>query len=290
MKRSLVLALALVSALILAACGGAPSTTAPGNATPGTGAGTAATPGTGAGTAATPGTGTGTTGTVAAGTPGTGAGTSGTAVVGTPGTGAGTSGTAAAGTPGAGTSGTAAAGTPGTGTSGTAAAGTAVPGTAAPGTSGTAAPGTSGTATGGTASGNIVEVAEADGRFTTLLTALNAAGLTNTLEGAGPFTVFAPTDEAFAALPADTLNQLLADPTQLANILRYHVAQGETTAEQIESLPSITTLEGQDITVSSSGGTVTLNDGTRLVTTDIRTSNGIIHVIDQVLLPPNTSQ
>jgi transforming growth factor-beta-induced protein len=133
---------------------------------------------------------------------------------------------------------------------------------------------------------DIIETAEVDGRFTTLLAALEAAGLTEALKGEGPFTVFAPTDEAFNALPEGTVASLLQpeNQDQLTNILLYHVVEGKVMAEQVVSLSSAETLQGQEITVKVQNGEVMI-DGARVVITDILTSNGVIHVIDAVLLP-----
>lgn len=131
---------------------------------------------------------------------------------------------------------------------------------------------------------NVVETAEAAGDFSTLLTAIEAAGLTETLATGGPFTVFAPTDEAFAAIDEDTLNGLLADPEALSEVLLYHVVEGEVYAADVVTLDSATTLQGSDVEIVVDGDTVTIN-GATVVMTDIQTSNGVIHVIDAVLLP-----
>jgi len=133
--------------------------------------------------------------------------------------------------------------------------------------------------------GNIVQVAKSAGSFQTLLTAVEAAGLTGTLSGQGkaPFTVFAPTDEAFAKIPAADLQALLANKEALRNVLLYHVAQGTLDASQVVSRSSLTMLNGGAVTISTSGG-VKVNTA-NVVATDIAASNGIIHVIDTVLLP-----
>lgn len=136
------------------------------------------------------------------------------------------------------------------------------------------------------AMGDIVATADGAGTFKTLLAAAKAAGLVETLQGKGPFTVFAPTDEAFAALPAGTLDGLLADPEALKKILLYHVVSGEVTADQVVGLTSANTVEGSPIAIAVKDGKVYLNDSTQVVKTDIMTSNGVIHVIDKVLLPP----
>jgi uncharacterized surface protein with fasciclin (FAS1) repeats len=127
--------------------------------------------------------------------------------------------------------------------------------------------------------------------FSTLLAAVQAADLGDTLAGEGPYTVFAPTNDAFAALPAKTLNDLLkpANQAQLAAILTYHVVEGEVMAADV--MPgNLTTVNGADISVSVDGGDVIITDGqgnqAKVTTTDIAASNGVIHVIDAVLLPP----
>ncbi len=134
---------------------------------------------------------------------------------------------------------------------------------------------------------DIVATAEAAGSFTTLLTAIEAAGLTETLMGEGPYTVFAPTDEAFAAVDEDTLNALLADPEALSEVLLYHVVAGAVPAADVVTLDSATTVQGSDVEIVLDGDTVTVN-GANVIQTDIQTSNGIIHVIDAVLLPPSS--
>lgn len=135
---------------------------------------------------------------------------------------------------------------------------------------------------------DIVDTAVADGRFTTLVAAVQAAGLVDTLKGEGPFTVFAPTDDAFAALPAGTLESLLAPDAkqQLTDILLYHVVSGKVMAADVVGLTSAPTVLGKDIAVKVEDGKVYLNDTTQVIITDIETSNGVIHVIDAVLLPP----
>lgn len=133
---------------------------------------------------------------------------------------------------------------------------------------------------------DIVEVAT-DAGFTTLVAAVQAADLVETLQGPGPFTVFAPTDAAFANLPTGTLDNLLLpeNKDQLASILTYHVVAGEVKAEQVVNLTSATTVQGQDIAITVIDGTVFLN-GVAVTQTDIEASNGVIHIIDGVLLPP----
>ena len=124
------------------------------------------------------------------------------------------------------------------------------------------------------------------GAFKTLLEAATAAGLVETLQGEGPFTVFAPTDEAFAALPAGTLEGLLKDPEALKQILLYHVVSGKVTADQVVGLTTADSVAGPAIKIAVKDGKVMLNDSATVVTTDVEASNGIIHVIDQVILPP----
>jgi uncharacterized surface protein with fasciclin (FAS1) repeats len=134
---------------------------------------------------------------------------------------------------------------------------------------------------------SIAEIAVEDGRFTTLVAALDAAGLVDTLAGEGEFTVFAPTDDAFAALPEGTVASLLEDPEgALKDILLYHVAAGVVPAETVVTLDSVTTLQGEAVAINVADGQVKLNDSATVIITDIEASNGIIHVIDAVLLPP----
>ncbi|MBK9210239.1 MAG: fasciclin domain-containing protein [Anaerolineales bacterium] len=134
----------------------------------------------------------------------------------------------------------------------------------------------------------IVDIAVADGRFTTLVAALGAAELVETLSGEGPFTVFAPTDDAFAALPAGTLDSLLLpeNKQQLTDILLYHVVSGKVMAADVVTLTSATTVLGKDVTITVKDGNVFLSDTVQVIITDIEASNGVIHVIDAVLLPP----
>lgn len=131
---------------------------------------------------------------------------------------------------------------------------------------------------------DIVDTAVNAGTFTTLVAAVEAAGLVDTLKGEGPFTVFAPTDEAFAALPAGTVEGLLADPEALAAILTYHVVAGKVMSTDLSDGMTATTVNGADITIGTMDG-VTVN-GANVVTADIEASNGVIHVIDAVILPP----
>lgn len=131
---------------------------------------------------------------------------------------------------------------------------------------------------------DIVDTAVAAGSFTTLVAAVQAAGLVDTLKGEGPFTVFAPTDEAFAKLPAGTVEALLADPAALTAVLTYHVVPGKVTADAVVSLTSATTVQGADIAIDASSG-VKINDA-QVIQADVMATNGVIHVIDTVLLPP----
>lgn len=133
---------------------------------------------------------------------------------------------------------------------------------------------------------DIVDTAIAAGSFTTLVAAVEAAGLVDALKGEGPFTVFAPTDEAFAALPAGTLDALLADPSgDLTQILLYHVIEGKVMAADVTDGLEAPTLQGAPVNFTVADGAVKINDAT-IVTTDIETSNGVIHVIDAVITPP----
>ena len=136
------------------------------------------------------------------------------------------------------------------------------------------------------AAGDIVAVASEAGSFSTLVAAVQAAGLVETLQGEGPFTVFAPTDDAFAALPAGVLDKLLLPENQdvLVKILTYHVVAGKVMAADVTA-GEVATVEGQNITLATDGG-VTVN-GANVVTADVEASNGVIHVIDAVILPPD---
>lgn len=131
----------------------------------------------------------------------------------------------------------------------------------------------------------IADIAIADGRFKTLVAAATAAGLVDTLKSAGPFTVFAPTDDAFAKLPAGTVDALLKDPAKLKDILLYHVVAGKVMAADVVKLTSAKTVQGSNITIKVDGPKVMVNDA-NVVITDIQASNGVIHVIDRVILPP----
>ena len=131
---------------------------------------------------------------------------------------------------------------------------------------------------------DIVETAVAAGSFKTLAAALGAAGLVDALKGDGPFTVFAPTDEAFAKLPAGTVEALLKDKKKLTAILTYHVVSGKVPAAKVVGLKSAETLNGKSVMIKVKDGKVMV-DGANVVKTDIMASNGIIHVIDSVILP-----
>ena len=137
-----------------------------------------------------------------------------------------------------------------------------------------------------TDAGNIVDVAADTPDLSTLVEAVTAADLAETLQGEGPFTVFAPTNEAFDALPAGELDRLLepANKEELANILKYHVVEGEVMSTDLTNGQKAKTLEGGSLTVTINGKTVKINDAT-VATADVPASNGVVHVIDQVLLP-----
>jgi uncharacterized surface protein with fasciclin (FAS1) repeats len=130
----------------------------------------------------------------------------------------------------------------------------------------------------------IVEIAAGDARFSTLVTAVTAAGLVETLSGAGPFTVFAPTNDAFAALPAGTVEALLADIPKLTAVLTYHVVAAKAPASVVISAPSHVTVQGSPINVKVDGEKVMINDA-QVIVADIEASNGMIHAIDKVLIP-----
>ncbi len=131
---------------------------------------------------------------------------------------------------------------------------------------------------------NIVQTAVAAGQFKTLVKLVKQAGLAGTLQGKGPFTVFAPTDAAFAKVPKATLAALAKDKAKLRAVLLYHVAKGKLTAAKVVKLRSIKTLNGQSLKVRVNHGTVTIG-GARVVKADIGASNGVIHVINKVLIP-----
>ena len=136
---------------------------------------------------------------------------------------------------------------------------------------------------------DIVEVAVEAGQFKTLATALQAAGLVETLKGKGPFTVFAPTDEAFAKLPPGTLEALLKDKERLTAVLTYHVLAGEYPAAKVVASKYLKTVQGASIKISVTEKGAKANEA-NILKTDIRASNGIIHVIDAVLLPPEKKE
>ena len=129
---------------------------------------------------------------------------------------------------------------------------------------------------------DIVDTAVAAGNFKTLATALQAAGLVDTLKGKGPFTVFAPTDEAFAKIPKDQLDALLKDKAKLTSVLTYHVVPGKVMAKDVKA-GKVKTVQGSELTVTTTGGVKV--DSANVTTTDIVADNGVIHVIDSVVLP-----
>jgi uncharacterized surface protein with fasciclin (FAS1) repeats len=135
---------------------------------------------------------------------------------------------------------------------------------------------------------DIVDTAVAAGKFETLVAAVKAAGLVDTLKGEGPFTVFAPTDEAFAKLPEGTVETLLKpeNKEKLVAILTYHVVSGKVMAETAVTLDKAPTVQGKDIKLEVKDGALTLNGSAKVVTADVETSNGVIHIIDAVILPP----
>ena len=130
---------------------------------------------------------------------------------------------------------------------------------------------------------DIVDTAVSAGQFNTLVKAVQAAGRVETLKGKGPFTVFAPTDEAFAKLPAGTVEALLQDKEKLAKVLTYHVVPGKVTASQVKP-GDVKTVQGQALKVRTDGGKVMV-DNARVIKADVMASNGVIHVIDTVVLP-----
>lgn len=129
---------------------------------------------------------------------------------------------------------------------------------------------------------DIVDTAVKAGNFKTLVAAVQAAGLVDTLKGPGPFTVFAPTDEAFAKVPKATLDGLLADKTALTKVLTYHVVPGKVMAKDVMA-GKVKTVQGQELTVATSGGVMV--DQSKVIATDVAASNGVIHAIDTVLMP-----
>jgi uncharacterized surface protein with fasciclin (FAS1) repeats len=136
---------------------------------------------------------------------------------------------------------------------------------------------------------DIVDTALASGKFSTLAAALGAAGLIETLKGQGPFTVFAPTDDAFAKIPAETLSALLQpeNRARLTAILTYHVVAGKVMAGDVVNLKTATTVQGQELKIDASKG-VRINDAT-VISADVEATNGVIHIIDSVLLPSSAA-
>jgi uncharacterized surface protein with fasciclin (FAS1) repeats len=134
----------------------------------------------------------------------------------------------------------------------------------------------------------IVETAVGNGSFNTLVAAVKAAGLVETLSGPGPFTVMAPTDDAFAKLPTGTVETLVKpeNKAKLTSILTYHVVAGKVPAATVVTLKEAGTVEGSKITIEVKDGSVFLNGNTKVIITDVHCSNGVIHAIDTVLMPP----
>merc|ERR1712194_727740 len=129
-------------------------------------------------------------------------------------------------------------------------------------------------------------IAEKTSDLSTLVTALQAAGLVDTLAGSGPFTVFAPTNEAFAAVPAAELKYLLNNKTALTEVLEYHVASGKVLSTDLSDGEKIKTLEGEDVTVTITNGTTVKIDDATVQTANVEASNGVVHIIDKVMIPP----
>ena len=136
---------------------------------------------------------------------------------------------------------------------------------------------------------DIIETAAVAGAFTTFEKAVAAAGLTETLKGSGPFTVFAPTDQAFAKLPPKALEALLADKAKLAALLKYHVVAGNVTSTQVSTMTDATTLDGRKIALRLERGKLTLNGNTEVTSADISSTNGTIHAIRTILTPPEAA-
>ena len=130
---------------------------------------------------------------------------------------------------------------------------------------------------------NIIETASENPDFSTLVSAIKTEGLVDTLSGTGPFTVFAPTNEAFAKIPKGTLDAVLADKTKLTSILTYHVVSGKVMAKDVAGLTDAVTLEGSKVTIDAKDG-VMINNA-KVTSTDLECSNGVIHVINTVLMP-----
>ncbi|MBM3660688.1 MAG: fasciclin domain-containing protein [Actinobacteria bacterium] len=156
------------------------------------------------------------------------------------------------------------------------------------GTAGAQSSGSS-TSTSAAASKTIVDIAASNPNFSTLVAAVQAAGLAPTLSGAGPFTVFAPTNEAFAKIPKADLDAILADKAKLAAILTYHVVPGEVLSTDLKKKQKVETVEGNKVLIKVSKKKGATIDGAQIVQTDIQGSNGVIHVIDTVILPPDDS-
>ncbi len=131
---------------------------------------------------------------------------------------------------------------------------------------------------------DILEVTTSSGSFKTWTKAVSTAGLTETLKGKGPYTVFAPNDEAFAKLPTSTVDALLKDPSKLKSVLNSHIVQGKHAASDLKKTTSVRTLEGQNLKIEDGDGRIKVN-GVRVTQTNIEASNGIIHVIDSVIMP-----
>lgn len=134
---------------------------------------------------------------------------------------------------------------------------------------------------------SLLDIALDDGRFATLVTAIQLAGLEETLRDIGPYTIFAPTDAAFAALPEGVFAQLQQNPDLLAEILSYHVVNGYFLARDLGNYNAFTSLQGAEILIDRDGETVILNENVQIVGTDIEAANGVMHMIDAVLLPPD---
>jgi uncharacterized surface protein with fasciclin (FAS1) repeats len=271
MKKRMIAGLSALSlAATLAACGGAPSTTAPQSTTAAGSPAATTAPATNP-TVANPTAGANTSGTGDATAYPDPAATTGTTGTANPNATAGTTGTA---NPNA--------------TAGT--TGTANPDATA-GTTGTANPNaTAGTsATTGTSATGVVGTLSADPQFRTLVTLLSSSGLDKQLEAAGPVTIFAPTDQAFAALSPSTLDALAKNPTQLQQILLYHVAPGAIRSTDITSAVKARTLAGEELDVSAANGTVTINGTARVTRADISAGTSVVHSIDTVLVPQSVN-
>jgi len=144
-------------------------------------------------------------------------------------------------------------------------------------------------ATGTESQKNIVETAVAAGNFNTLVEAVKAAGLVDTLSSPGPFTVFAPTDEAFAKVPKAVMDALLANPTLLTSVLTYHVVPGEVMSSDLKNGMSVKTVEGSNVNITKDSAGVMVNNA-KVINADIKASNGVIHAIDSVILPPTAAK